>query len=672
MAYRSFAKMIYDRNSAITKYLLLFGTGSYDNRGIGGKKSDYQLLTYQSDNSNSEVASFVTDDYFGFMDDASGSIIPSDYLRLNIGRIPVGTQEEAKVVADKIINYVKNDDSGEWHGKTLVIADEGDENMHMYQAEGACMTIDAETDSAMYIDKVYVPWFALNVNNEAVTARQRIADSQKEGVLLASYIGHANYTFFTNYRKLWRSTDAANLMLPHVPFFSIAACNTARFDSDERGIVEEMILNPKGGSIGVMASARTVYSTQNDKLNVAFIKSMITPTNNGYTTLGEAFKSAKMIFSSEYNVNKMSFILFGDPAVKVRCPKELCKITEIDGKLVGKDVISVKPMTSFKVKGVVNNSDGTLNRGFNGEVTVTLYDKRELYASLKDRYSTSAPLRDSYYPRERLCENKATVVNGVYEVDLIAPKDCKAQGDSCLIRVFAKNASGEMVMGRTDSFKLVPFDSSLTLEDTEKPKIVKLQIGEGTDGYVNSNTNAYIEAIDNVGIDIRSFSMTNGMKVIIDGGKKTITSVPDYFNLSNGGKKAVGVIGLENLTPGRHTIEYTVNDLAGNQSSRLEEFFVGGGILDGELELEKDAIRNSAMFNLSVPDQILTSVRYYILDATGNTILVKDTTDIKWTWDLKDAQGARVNPGKYACYATFGNSEESGITKEVKFVVLGE
>jgi len=39
---------------------------------------------------------------------------------------------------------------------------------------------------------------------------------------------------------------------------------------------------------------------------------------------------------------------------------------------------------------------------------------------------------------------------------------------------------------------------------------------------------------------------------------------------------------------------------------------------------------------------------------------------------LKDAQGARVNPGKYACYATFGNSEESGITKEVKFVVLGE
>ena len=74
-AYRRFMKMFYDkaeRDEDMPRYLLLFGDGSFDNRQILAANTTlpiYRLLTYQSVNSLSTVNSYVTDDYFGFLDD---------------------------------------------------------------------------------------------------------------------------------------------------------------------------------------------------------------------------------------------------------------------------------------------------------------------------------------------------------------------------------------------------------------------------------------------------------------------------------------------------------------------------------------------------------------------------------------------------------------------------
>ena len=79
-AYRLFMKMFYDRGQAegtAPQYLLLFGDGSYDNRGMNSsvwKPSimENMLLTYQSETSLDETKSYVCDDYFGFLDDDEG------------------------------------------------------------------------------------------------------------------------------------------------------------------------------------------------------------------------------------------------------------------------------------------------------------------------------------------------------------------------------------------------------------------------------------------------------------------------------------------------------------------------------------------------------------------------------------------------------------------------
>ena len=130
-AYRRFMKMFYDRKSSdadAPKYLLLFGDAAYDNRGLTSSwasvdRSNF-LLAYESEESLGRE-SFVTDDYFGFLDDDEGGNLSSDDLDIGIGRFPVRTYAEASAMVDKVIAYAENSDLGEWKNSVSFIADDG-------------------------------------------------------------------------------------------------------------------------------------------------------------------------------------------------------------------------------------------------------------------------------------------------------------------------------------------------------------------------------------------------------------------------------------------------------------------------------------------------------------------------------------------------------------------
>ena len=58
-------------------------------------------LTYQSANSLSPVSSFVTDDFFGLLDDDEGG--STGLMDIGVGRFPVSTQEQARNAMTKTI-----------------------------------------------------------------------------------------------------------------------------------------------------------------------------------------------------------------------------------------------------------------------------------------------------------------------------------------------------------------------------------------------------------------------------------------------------------------------------------------------------------------------------------------------------------------------------------------
>ena len=103
--------MLYDRADAILPlYLLFFGDGAWDNRmvtseWIGVNPDDY-LLCYESYNSTSHTNSYVMEDYYGLLDDNEGNNLLYDKVDIGVGRLPVTTESQARIMVDKIIDYM--------------------------------------------------------------------------------------------------------------------------------------------------------------------------------------------------------------------------------------------------------------------------------------------------------------------------------------------------------------------------------------------------------------------------------------------------------------------------------------------------------------------------------------------------------------------------------------
>ena len=109
-AIRDFMKMFYDRatnNTNLPHYLLLFGRGSYDPKIPCPDNTDY-IVCYESANWNDPTASYMSDDFFSFLDSTEGDWDNSSVTNLmdiGVGRLPAVTAAEAATLVDKIIHY---------------------------------------------------------------------------------------------------------------------------------------------------------------------------------------------------------------------------------------------------------------------------------------------------------------------------------------------------------------------------------------------------------------------------------------------------------------------------------------------------------------------------------------------------------------------------------------
>ena len=125
---RDFIKHIYETNStddAKLKYVCFFGDASYDykDRIIANNNI---VPVYLSDQSYNLASSYVTDDFFGMLEDSEGTMSSSHSLDIATGRIPVSTQQQATDVVDKILRDYSEDSFGDWRNTVTFLADDID------------------------------------------------------------------------------------------------------------------------------------------------------------------------------------------------------------------------------------------------------------------------------------------------------------------------------------------------------------------------------------------------------------------------------------------------------------------------------------------------------------------------------------------------------------------
>jgi len=689
MAYRLLCKMLYDRDVNKNKFknLLLFGPGSFDNRELMGEHPT-NLLTYQSDNSNYQDFSYTTDDFFGFLDDNSGSNIPSEKLRIGIGRITCADVEEAKSDVDKIVEYYATPDYGVWRNNNLVFSDSPEGGLYMFQGEGYKELIDTTLHTNTHVSTVHNSMYPRSsteptsvsvAKRTATEAKLQLGRFFKDGMNFATYVGHAGPVTFTKTNHMWTTSDVANTPYPRWPVMSTACCDVAHYDSDTRGIAELMFHKRNGGAIALMTSSRMVYATGNDRLNRYFISALFSHGSTGQMpTLGEAYMQAKLGFPTS-DTNKMSFFLLGDPAIKFKYPISRFNITKVNGTDMTNSaaVATISPLTRFEIEARVVDADGNLDNTFNGDATMTLYDKQELFASLTLTENGASVDRDIYFNRPKLAEVSGRVTNGLFKATMVTPKDVLAKGDDVLIRAYAhKDDTDYMVNGVTNKVNLMAYDETVALIDTVAPVVATMYINDensfSNGSAVGSSAMLYITATDDEAISVQANSLENGMTLLIDGGKSSYGDVKSFLTVSDEGRVVNIEYPLENLAPGMHTLTYTVFDIAGNFASRTLTFMVGGQGGSAELVADKwPAYKGSEVhFDLNTDLARTPEMTVRVTDATGKLVWMTKGSTFPVAWDMKDMSGNAVPAGLYRYFGTYNDGSNYGGTPINKLIVL--
>ena len=692
MAIRLMNKMLYDRNPSKLKYLLLLGCGSYDNRGLVSKKP-YKLITYESDNSNDESYTYVCDDFYGYLDDNSGKNLTTCVLRLGVGRITAADVAEATSDVDKLVNYVENPDYGPWRDNAMFWADDikfSENTLHVFQAEGTVQLINDDLGVGFNVDRSYVSMYPFgtelaepgqdDITHTAVEAKRKITEMFNTGQYFATYVGHAGPVSFGRSSHLWTKTDAADCVNEHLPVMSTACCDIARYDSETRGVGEIMFHKADGGVITMLTSARTVNASDNDALNRAFITALFTYNKTGkFARIGDAYMACKNPsgHTSSYNLNKMSFLLLGDPALKMNYPKPYVKITKLDGGAMNENTAkAVWPLRTFTIEAQVMKSDlKTVDTGFNGDAYVSLYDTEALYMQATQTFNSVKTTRNVYYPRTLLTQVKGRVVNGVMTASITVPRnvECSTTKTGMLSFYAHRDNSDEMVNGNYKKLYIYSYDSAQVVRDDQAPVITDMYFNDpalaAESALVPSNSTLYINATDNMAINMQRSGMGNAMNLKLDGGKASYLLVKDYATLTNDGKRMSIAFPMSNLESGPHTLTFELSDVSGNKTSRTISFTVGQAGQATITASEKMA-HGQVTFALDSKTAATPVMTLKVTDASGRLVFKKENCSFPYTWNLTSTAGAKLAPGLYRYFGTFEAGNDYGGTPIKTLTIL--
>ena len=557
----------------------------------------------------------------------------------------------------------------------------------MFQGETYKNLIDNELNTGMHVTTIHNTMYSRSpVENNieiarktATEAKQMWSNVHKNGLYYATYVGHAGAISFTKHNNMWVTGDVASTTYSHWPIMSTACCDVAHYDNSSRGIAELMFHKRDGGAIALMASSRMVYANDNDKLNTYFINSLFSNDANGVMpTLGGAYMNAKNSFTSA-NTNKMSFFLLGDPAIKINYPISRFKLMEVNGADMtdASDTPMLRPLRKFEVTAHVTDAEGNLDTSFNGDATMTLYDKEELFTTITMPVNNVSVTRNIYFNRDKLSEVTGRVVNGVFTASMIVPEDPRANNENVLLRVYAhKDNSDYMVNGFSKEIKMLPYDENMALHDTQAPVITSMYINDEASftygSVVGTNSVLYITAVDDQAICVRENSMDRGMSLVLDGGRPSYQDITSYASLSDNGKTVNVEFPLNNLGEGLHTLTYIVYDMLGNSAERTITFMVGQtGVVDLAADklpamLNEEAVNFDIVTEMSRRPEMIIRVT----DATGNLMWMTTTDTFPVAWDMRDMNGNKVPAGLYRYFGTYNDGMNYGGTPINKLIVL--
>ncbi len=699
-AYRKYMKMLYDKANTeadMPKYLLLLGPSLWDNRMITShthylKPQDY-LLCYESDDPGvSEVDSYVSDDYFGFLDDGEGASITRDKLDLGIGRLPLVESGEAQIVVDKILDYMNNRHVGNWKNNVYIMADDGDNNSHMIDADTVRNSI-VRYNPNLQVKRIY--WDAYErvsttTGNTYPAVVKAVKEAMNRGALIMDYSGHGS-PYQISHERVLNLADFKEFSSAKIPLWVVASCELTPFDMLEENIGETSLLNKKGAAIAFFSSSRAAYATQNRYVNNYFTHYALGADNEGRRcTLGDAARLAKVSLVSDYDAsfskardyssNKLKYALMGDPALTLASPTHRVVLDKINDVAVSTtNPPTLKAGSTVKISGHIEKESKELLSGFNGVVSLILMDTKDTIICKNNTNASKGNHKFTEYTKT-LYEGSDSVKNGRFELSLIVPLDIKYSNEAGRMSLYAvNNAHTIEANGACEAFLLG--GTADVKKDTVGPAMyVYLNDPDFQDGgTVNPSPYFYAVLSDSSGINRTGNGVGHDIQLVIDSKEEYSFVLNDYFSYDFGSHTRGSLAyKIPNLPEGEHRLFFRAWDTRNNSSATILNFVVKGGLAPSlsDVKLTHNPARSNTTFIISY-DRPETDTKFTIevYDCFGRLWWSHDevgqSSDGYYTinWNLVSNGGVPMPNGLYLFKVGIACEGSKEITKTNKLVI---
>lgn len=663
-AIRNFMKMFYDRGSSRSSrpdYLLLFGDGSYDNRtpftSEGGNSN--LIITYESANSLHPTSTFVSDDYFGLLDDGeaivSNPVSENPYttglLDIGIGRLPVRNVDEARVVLNKIKKYYDKAAFGDWRNRICFIGDDEDDNIHMQQADELAGDVKAKYPS-MNLEKIYLDAYqqiSSSTGQRYPEANIAIQNQLNRGALIVNYTGHGGERGLTHEMVIRQKEDINIWKNENYPLFVTATCDFARFDSNSGTTAgEDVLLNPSGGGIALLTTNRLVYSAPNFVLNREFYEVGFSKSeNNPSFRLGDIIRLAKNASGSD--INKLNFALLGDPALRLSIPKYSIVTDSINNHPTNV-TDTLRAYSYVTLTGHIEDGSGNTLQNFNGSITPTLFDKEKSITSLAN--DGGDPFRFKMQ-NNLLFKGNASVKNGRFTLNFVIPRDMDYSFGKGRVSYYASDSTSD-ASGFFEDLVVGGVSGSVVTDN--KGPAIKLYMNDTTfvnGGLTNETPRLLAKVKDDNGINPGGNSIGHDITVTIDNDPRQ-TYVLNNFYQSDLDNYTQGSVNFQFpvIEPGEHIAKLKIWDIFNNSSEAEIKFKV--------LEGNKISIQN--VYNY--PNPFSTST-YFVFDhnqalvSMVATIVIYSMTGSKMKELKVDINSGGFSSGPILWDGTDGNGKDT-------------
>lgn len=579
-AIRSFMRMLYEKagedSSKQPKYLLLFGNGYYTNQTTDNPATNTWIPTYESENSIHQSQSYVTDDYYGFLDPTAGTSDASDKLRIGIGRFPVRTKSDARIAVDKVKTYLENQTTGQWRKKITFVADDEDSNIHVSDADDLAEKINAEYPS-FDVEKIYLDSYTQTSTSMGDTypdAQEAIDRAIAEGTLIFNYVGHGGTNGLSGEQVITSATIQNWTNINRLPLFVTATCEFSRFDDpDDVSAGERVFLNASGGAIALLSTTRLVYSSLNHQLNEAFFDQVFKMQDgNTHGAFGDIIKDTKNNIGN--TINKLNFTLLGDPALRLKYPDNEINTVKINNMALTSTPDTLKALSIAEIEGEITDIDNNLLSDFNGTVEISVFDKA-LSVNTKGN-DGETPFEYTEYSN-LLFKGKAKVEQGQFTVQFMVPYDIRYNFDYGRISYYAVSEDqSQEAMGAYTDFIVGGFNPNAE-EDNEGPEItLYINNADFKDGdKTGTQPILYLELNDASGINTTGSGIGHDLLLIIDGDHNNPISLNDYFQADENSYQSGQLIyQLSALEMGDHELTIKAWDNFNNSTSVSTHFKV--------------------------------------------------------------------------------------------------